>query len=44
MYGLREFVGNRGGFRGYRGIWGDVVWARREVAFFYLYGVKLLPM
>ncbi len=26
MYGLREFVGNRGGFRGYRGIWGDVVW------------------
>lgn len=34
MYGLREFVGNRGGFRGYRGIWGDIVWARREVAFF----------
>lgn len=26
MYGLRKFVGNRGGFGGYRGIWGDVAW------------------
>jgi|LSQX01.1.fsa_nt_gb hypothetical protein len=41
MYGLREFVGNRGGFRGYRGIWGDVVWARREVAFFLFIGGQI---
>lgn len=37
MYGLRKFVGNRGGFGGYGVYGGDVVWGTSGSGVFFIY-------